>query len=685
MTKIHLLSESLINKIAAGEVIERPASVIKELVENSLDANSQNVKISIENSGFDFIEIVDDGDGISDVEKAILRHATSKLNDENDLYSINTLGFRGEALASICEIAKVEIITRTMNDSCASKTVIEGGKVISKTSCAGECGTIIRIRDIFYNTPARRKFLKSSEVEKRHCVETSMKLALCKPEIGIKLFSNDREVFSLRGQSNIKNKLIPVLGKEATRALIPISHKTDMFDISGFIAKPYITRNDKDKQFSIINERTVRSKIITQAVKDAFHTMLFLDKEPVFVIYVKLDPRTCDVNVHPTKYEIRIEHEKELYEAIMAACKKTFMEYTLIPDVEINANEYNATIDESISSNNADTKNILKEEQTVLKINKPTNMDLKNENSKNDENINHQNVQIIDENIITDTYQINDDESFNSVNIKNDNNTLTNNQNNNKNINNNNKKKKILNKNTSQLKNDIYTDESSKNDILSVDNNEHLTQSNISNTSNTSNISLSKKHNFKVKRVLGQIHKLYILVESIDGLLIIDQHAAEEKVLFEKYMKQFKDKSVIKQELLLPFIIELSQKDIDVLHNNIDVLISLGFEMQDFGNNEIRVDTIPQILGKLDKKFFEDTLSQLDKISKGQERDKVEHKIASMACRSAIKSGDELTIPYMKKLIDEMEMCDKPYSCPHGRPTIINITTNELEKKFKRK
>jgi DNA mismatch repair protein MutL len=608
-SKIKLLPESLINKIAAGEVIERPSSVIKELVENSIDAGSKNIIIKIKNGGKEYIEISDDGDGIDDVELAIMRHSTSKINSEEDLFNIHSLGFRGEALASITEISKTSIITKTKDNNVATKIEINGGKIISTGNHPREKGTTIIVENIFFNTPVRKKYLKGDEVEKRKCLEIITRLALSKPEVNIKLISEDKEIFNFVGQNNFENKLLNVFGTEITKSLIPINHKSEDFQISGFIAKPYVARNDKDKQFVIINNRFVKCKVVEDAIYDAYHTMLFLEKHPVFIIYININPKKIDVNVHPTKIEVRIENEDELHKEILLACKDSFVKNSLIPDIEVN-------IDENKTNLNFIRKEIKKELHEIKETYKQETLSpiIKEKETKNDE-----------------------------------------------------RKTKLNEEFEEKEENHIHYDEKIK-------------EINVGNEIIPNKV----KYDFGIKKILGQINKLYILCETSNGLLIIDQHAAEEKVLFEKFIEDYKNKKINTQELLNSQIIQVTPKEMELFFKYEQKLNQLGFVVEMFSDNEIRVRAIPEMFGKIKSDFFIDTLHELNNLENGIELKLVEERIAYSACRAAIKAGDELTIKQMEDLISKLEQIEKPFSCPHGRPTLIHIDYKELEKKFKR-
>lgn len=620
MTKneIKLLPEELINKIAAGEVIERPSSIVKELVENAIDAGATSITVRLKNGGMDQVIVTDNGNGISDVPKAILRHATSKIATDDDLFDISTLGFRGEALASICSVAKVMIRTKTA-DSDAFEYLIDRGELVNSLPCAHDKGTSIIVQDLFYNTPARKKYLKSRDVERRHCQEVFTKLILSAPHVSFKLFHDDRELIFVPSGDDFIQRLAMLFDTSLAKALIPVNYQDEYFTISGVVAKPYFVRRDKDQQFVLVNNRAIKSRAVDKGVYAGFHSLIFLERHPVFVLSVTLDPRLTDVNVHPSKDIIRIEHELELEQAIQEAVI-TALKTDLIPQVEIEtASPLSMSVNKKIRTADIETQTLLDKDS-------------------------------IDSNDLVD----------------NSNNTSASN---------------ITDNINSSL--NLYQSDLSSSDEITDYSSSKIVSDSFQEQSSTSDI--SKLHDFGILKILGQLDRLYILAHARNGLLLIDQHAAQERVLFEKFSTQLDNSKIPTQELLSSLFFTVSDRELEVYDKYKDDFSSLGFSIDKFGENELRVSSVPEIFRQVDVSFFLKLLADLDNLSSTLKQQDIYDKLASMSCRAAIKSGDELTIPQMYDLIRSMESCDSPFACPHGRPTIITITFEELEKKFKRR
>ena len=551
---VRILDEETINKIAAGEVIERPYSVVKELIENSIDANANNILIEVKNGGKDYIKVSDDGIGMSkkDTKLCYFKHATSKLND---LFNINTLGFRGEALSSIAAVSN--LIIKTNNNKESIKLEIEAGKIISESEVGMNQGTVIEVSDLFFNTPARKNYLKSKEQEFQKIQDIIIRYSFSNKNISFKLIHDDKEILSSPKTERLINKIVDIYGLDIARNLMEINEEK----IQGFIGKPYITKTDKSFQTLFINGRYVKNEVVSKAIQDAYRTLLFLDRHPVIILNIIIDFTKIDVNVHPSKDIIRLENEDEVYKLVFNAIRDTFKNNNLTPEVKLNK-----------SNRIVNKYEITKDTQTNLPV----------ENA-------------------TKKIQIKENQGFNSK-------------------------------------------------IGSV-------------------------------KVLDQLNKTYILAENDKGLLIIDQHAMQERINFEKLLDQYKNKKIETQQLLQPIIIELPQK----IFNNIKQynLKELGFDIDEYGNKTFIIRQIPKIILLRDKNSIINLLTDLENFDKINQ-DKIDEIVARVACRKSIKAGDELTLIEMNKLVKEINFCRDPYACPHGRPTMITITISELEKKFKR-
>ncbi|HIG95193.1 MAG TPA: DNA mismatch repair endonuclease MutL [Nanoarchaeota archaeon] len=571
---IKLLDNSIINKIAAGEVIERPASVVKELLENSFDSGADEIKIEIYDAGIKKIKISDNGSGMTKEDALISykRHTTSKIANEEDLFSINSLGFRGEALASIAEISNLKIITKTFDSSLGTFIEVEGGKLIKEEQIGCSNGTIIEVNDLFFNVPARKNFLKSNEIELSKIINIITKYALIKNDVSIKLIHNNKEILNSHKTNFLINNIIFVYGPEIAKDLINVNYEENGVIVKGYISKPVLTRADKSDQSLYVNKRYVKNNIISQAIYEAYKTLLFINRHPVFILEILIDPKEIDVNVHPAKTEIRIKKEELISGIIFNSIKNAFQNSNLI----VSASLENETNHKSIKK-----YEFAKDKQSVL--------------------------------------MVKDDSNYLSTNL--------------------------------------YSEKS------------NFTK---------------KKNIFENFYLLGQINKTYIIGENPEGLIVLDQHAAEERVNYEKFMNEKKSGAIKKQNLLTPRIIELTPVQYRAALNNKTFFESLGFNFDDFGNNSIKLTTIPEIFGRLKSTLLLDVINELVNL-KGKIVDKeIEERIIRFACRASVKAGEELTSVEMRQLIENLGKTDNPYSCPHGRPTLISFSIADLEKKFKR-
>ncbi|SEF47053.1 DNA mismatch repair protein MutL [Caloramator fervidus] len=604
MSKIRILDDDVISKIAAGEVIERPASVVKELVENSIDANSTNINIEIENGGITYIKVSDDGSGIEkdDVEIAFLRHTTSKIQNENDLYNIKTLGFRGEALASIAAVSKVEMITKTNKDIIGTRILVEGGEIIEKTECGSPNGTTIVVRELFFNTPVRLKFLKTPSREAMYVTETVQNLALSNENISFKYKNNGKLVLATKGDGILLNVIISLFGKQVKDNLLEVLYEEDCIKVRGYIGNNALGKSNRNFEFLFVNGRYVKNKIINSAIENVYKSYSTGDKFPFYVIKLEIDPQIIDVNVHPTKAEVKFQNEQQVYKIVYKAIQNAFQTINTIPQITFTPNVF---------------------------INKE-------DNKYND---------CIQKKI-----------EFNYE-------TLCENNN--------------YNKERFQIKEDTQNRYFANNFYEYFENKEKNIKT-MEIIDNSNNLLLPKLI------PVAQIHLTYIIAEGEKELYIIDQHAAHERILYEKYMDEYNNTSIQSQALLNPKIIELSNVEKQLVLENIKNFGKIGYVIEDFGGSSISIRSVPVIYGNPNYiELFYEVLNQVT-MNSNNFYNSIDKIIYTMACKSAVKSGDKLTYSEMNKLIEDLRKCKNPFSCPHGRPTIIKMAYEELEKKFRR-
>lgn len=624
MKRINLLDENTSNKIAAGEVVERPSSVVKELVENSIDANSKNITIEIEEGGKTLIKVVDDGDGIhpDDIKKAFLPHATSKIKHSEDIYKISTLGFRGEALPSIASVSKVNIKSRIEIEDFGKELIIEAGEIIGDSECGINKGTTIEVRDIFYNVPARKKFLKTTSRESSIINDIINRIAISNPNISFKLFNNGKKVLQTYGTGNLKDTVRAIYGKNISENLIYFENAEDTITVYGYIGKEEIARGSRNNQTIFVNGRYIKHKTIVAAVENAFKSFSTCNKFPFFILFIEVYPEFVDVNIHPTKAEIKFEDDrlifKKVFDSVHSALKKDVFDYFELPEENITKPE------EKVQKLEFDIEPSTKDEKVYVSL----PIDLKNERIIDNEPI------IIKEERFSKSYD--------------------------------NPKKEI--KEQEESCNSLKIRE--ENDVVDTKNNKELE---------------AKTPKFPPIRIIGQFNKTYIIGEYDQTLYLIDQHAAHEKILFEKYLKSIENDDLIVQPLLLPIIIDLSIDDYCVYQENSEVFKNAGFTLEEFGGNSLSLKEVPYFLGKTEtKSLLISMIDNLREMGSGKTTEIKYNKIATMACKAAVKGNDELTIDEMIKLVETLRYIDDPFNCPHGRPTIIKMTNYELEKKFRR-
>lgn len=628
--QISVLDQNTIDKIAAGEVVERPASVVKELVENAIDAGASAVTVEIKEGGISFIRITDNGSGIEkeQVPLAFLRHATSKIQGVDDLLRISSLGFRGEALSSIAAVSQVELITKPHEQLIGVRYLIEGGQEKGMEEIGAPDGTTFLIRNLFYNTPARAKFLKTPTTEAGYISSFIEQLALSHPHISFKYMQNGQTKLHTSGNNNLKEVIYQIYGRDITKELIEI-HTSDAsgdFQIHGFIGKPVISRGNRNFENYYVNGRYVKSKIIMKAIEDAYHTFMMQHKYPFTSLYLTINGEDVDINVHPTKMEVRFSHQEQVYKNVYKAVLDGLSHRELIPVVTIKEPD-------------------LKSEKDTLP-NKPRQPIHTPEPFENKRRILEQTQKIPVQETPIPKAPIRETPVYH---------------------------KSAKKDNTPQEKVPVINEDPQK-----------KTEQKPEQMKLFDGILLSpdaKKHH----KIIGQVFDTYWLVQMEDKLYIIDQHAAHEKVLYERIVKEMKDRKVTSQLLSPPLIISLNLQECDKLNTYMHVFTSLGFEIEVFGGQEYSIRAVPQNLyGLTQEDFFIEILDQLEETPIAKAPDVLSDRMATMACKAAVKGNQKLSSQEAIALIDELLTLDNPYNCPHGRPTIISMTKYELEKKFKR-
>ena len=665
MKRINILDEHTSNKIAAGEVVERPSSVVKELVENSIDANSKNITVEIEDGGISTIRVIDDGVGVHnlDIEKAFMPHATSKIKNVEDIYSINTLGFRGEALPSIASVSKLTFRSKPAECDFGKELVLEAGEKVSLNDFGMNNGSYMEVKDLFYNVPARRKFLKSTSREGSLINDIILRVALSNPNISFKLFNNGKKTLHTYGDGNLLNAIRTIYGKNISEHVLPFNYEDDYLKVHGYIGKEIIARGSRNNESIFVNNRYIKNKTIVAAVENAFKSFSTISKFPFFVLFIDLPPEDIDVNIHPTKAEIKFKDERIVYKRVFDTVHHALKEDIFNSFAETKKSEPTETIEE--------IKLDLDNNYINDKIDEPL-IQNKVEPSINDI---YNNITVHDvakeEELYNRLKEINKNKSISSINnFINDDNEKYNssfNENNIVNPDNNNGNSHISNINSQFSSSDITYD-NTQNQAIS-----------------TESIKSESKAKFPDLRIIGQFNKTYILAEYADTLYIIDQHAAHEKILYEKYSKDIENGEIVVQQLLLPCLIDLSLDDYECYNENKDIFINSGFVIEEFGGNTISLKEVPYFLGKLDaKNFLLSIIDNLKNLGSGKTVEVKLNKIATMACKAAVKANDYLTQLEMEKLISDLRYIDNPFNCPHGRPIIIKFTEYELDKKFRR-
>lgn len=677
MGSIVLLDDLTINQIAAGEVIERPANVVKELVENSLDANATSVSVEIENGGITYMRITDNGKGIEpdDIDLAFERHATSKIRRAEDLVRVSTMGFRGEALASIAAIAKVEMVTRTKNNETGTKVIVEGGNILSKEECGAPIGTTITIRELFYNTPVRYKFLKKDFTEGGYIETAVERIALIHPEVGFKLINNKKEVLHTSGNGNMTDVVYNVFGKDIASNLVDVNFQYENIRVTGVVGKPEIARSNRSNQMFYVNGRFIKDKTLSAAAEEAYRTMIPHGKFGFCILNINIPPEQVDVNVHPAKLEVRFSEEGKVFKAIHYAIKNTLLGVDLVredddnnyvPDVKNITSEDSSKNTDTFGSKVVPISENVAPKRTLFDIFK----------GKQEKNNTVKEEELKDNEYIIEVTQKEGKEKKSFMN-----NLTTNSE------------SKITRpieiKNPEEIENlhklETNTETNEDANVESKDTNNTITDEGQVNTFFEKDF--SDKAPIPEYKILGVAFDTYILLQMDEDIYILDQHAAHERVLYEKIKENFyRSGGKEVQMLLLPDILEVSKRDMHMIKDHIDLFEQAGFALEEFGENTIKINGVPVICYEMDTKaLFMDILDGIDITTRTNKQDIEEKFIATVACKAAVKANMKLDEREIRGLLDQMLLLDNPFTCPHGRPTAIRITKYEIEKKFGRR
>ena len=769
MGNIVLLDDLTINKIAAGEVIERPASVVKELVENSIDAGATVINVEIKNGGISYIRVSDNGKGFwpDDMEIAFERHATSKIRQATDLEIVKTMGFRGEALASIAAISKVELVSRREECDIGYKICVEGGNITNKIEAGCPKGSTITITDLFFNTPVRYKFLKKDFTEAGYIEDVITRIALANPQIAIKLINTGKTIIQTPGNGDKKAVIYSIFGKDIAENILEVDYQYDDIKVTGVVGKPIISRSNRANQIFFVNKRYVKDKVLTSAAEQAFKGMITIGKYGFVILNLDMNPQKVDVNVHPAKLEVRFEEENKVFKAVYHAIKETLLKSDLVgnPDRtdELREETEQTKLNNSFGLNNVNVQNEKskfvfghsnfenkfsnKEEikplenadipKTDIKDTK-TNFDAldnnflaqiyaerqslkskeNNLNSQTNENIDkEEKVNTENETNSNSKYNFNDDTAVITTmgNIKNLDDMQT------KSIDTNEVNQKFLEsiKKLDDLPETMVKDEKlpeiekklsfdemyertfgrkieeAQAERLKEEQEEYRSSlgevtTGISPLSKTENISVFKdleKNATPLYKFIGIAFSTYIIIQMKEDMYIIDQHAAHERIMYEKVKANYyNDKEKDSQLMLLPDIITLSHKEMDIAKENMEMFRKAGFTLEEFGENTIKLTGVPDMCLDLDtKELFLETLDEINTVARTAKQEKEEKFIATVACKAAVKAHMALTKEEVEKLMAQLLVLPNPFTCPHGRPTAIKMSKTDIEKKFSRR
>ena len=720
MGNIVLLDDLTINKIAAGEVIERPASVVKEMVENSIDAGATAITVEIKNGGISFIRITDNGKGIAkdDTEIAFERHATSKIRTANDIETIHSMGFRGEALASIAAVANVELVTKTEKDEIGTRVVVEAGKVLEHEEIGCKTGTSITVKNLFFNTPVRYKFLKKDFTESGYIEDAITRLALVNPHIAFKLINSGKTIIQTNGNGDVQAVIYGIYGKNIAENVLKVDYTYEDIHITGVIGKPEIARSNRSNQLFFVNNRYVKDKALSGAIEKAFKGLLTIGKYAFSILNIDMDPAKVDVNVHPAKLEVRFADDSKIFKSVYHAVNDTLLKNDLIKGSEkpeegfvntqntslfgnrvsptteaLQKNRFNGLLElqrkikEDIEKSKAELNSKSEEENkllnTVKNIENPlenkasnveeTKQDIKVEETEAPKDITPEEPKIKIEQLEEASKEIDKQiENIANENIK-----------------------ETPKTSFDEMYFKIFGtkppkpegNEDSNKDENEIEDSAHLLKPNeVENTNLFDNIEDDYKYKPQYKFV-GIVFNTYIIFEMDNEMYIMDQHAAHERIMFEKVKKNYySDEAKDSQLMLLPDIITLTHKEMDIAKENMDLFRKAGFIIDEFGENTIKISGTPSICVDLNtRELFLETLDEINAVARTAKQEKENRFLATIACKSAVKAHMVLTKEEVESLMDELLKLTNPFTCPHGRPTVIKMSKYEIERKFERK
>ena len=695
MGKIALLDKNTIDKIAAGEVVERPASVVKELTENAIDAGANMITVELKEGGSGLVRITDNGSGIAtdDVKTAFLRHSTSKIRTVEDLLTAGSLGFRGEALSSISAVAQVELVTKTKDSFVGTRYVIEGGTELTMEEAGCPDGTTFLIRNLFYNVPARRKFLKSAMTEAGLCSDLMQRMALSRPEIAYKFINNGKIVLQTPGNGNLKEVIYQIYGREITANLLEVKHIEESagIQVTGFIGKPIVSRGNRNYENYFINGRYIKSSVVSKAIEEAYRSYMMQHKYPFTALHISMDTAMLDVNVHPTKLEVRFSDSEAVYYAVYHAVKETLAGKNMIPQVGFGKEEKSTPVvlpkreaepeqfETRRMAQQAEKKPLEQSNQVVQPVQMANTQTAGNHASAVE-------AVMVKEDAALYEVRKSDERKQNSTKVEHEDIT---------------REEEIK----EVRKPDDTAESEDRQAILP-----QLQKSEAKQYEAQPSVkpefrqeaaqhpkepvyvqkqmelpNLLSDENKKEYRIIGQLFLTYWLIEMDGQLFMIDQHAAHEKILFEQTMKRIRDKEMLTQQIAPPYIASLSIREEEVLKEQGEVLRHLGFEFEHFGGRDYKVTGVPtDLCGLTGGELFLQLLDELVAEKLHGSPELLVEKVASMSCKAAVKGNQVLSEPEAKAMIDLLLTLDNPYHCPHGRPTTISMSKQEIEKKFKR-
>ena len=716
MGNIVLLDELTINKIAAGEVIERPASVVKEMVENSIDAGATSITVEIKNGGISFIRITDNGKGIAkdDTEIAFERHATSKIRQASDIETIHSMGFRGEALASIAAVANVELVTKTAEDEIGTRVVVEAGKILEHEEIGCKTGTSITVKNLFFNTPVRYKFLKKDFTESGYIEDAITRLALVNPNIAFKLINSGKVIIQTNGNGDVQAVIYGIYGKNIAENVLKVDYTYEDIHITGVIGKPEIARSNRSNQLFFVNNRYVKDKTLSGAIEKAFKGLLTIGKYAFSILNIEMDPAKVDVNVHPAKLEVRFSDESKIFKAVYHAVNDTLLKNDLIKNSDKAEEGFkNPAINTSLFGNrtSSTTQELQKNRfNSLLELQKKIKEDLEKNKEElkvkaEEENKLLNSVKDIDKTEKDKSTNINIQDvklepSVEKIETKQEEPKLK--------VEELEKASKEIDKQIENIANEnikekpktsfdemyfkIFGTKPPKPEEEEKDENEIEDSSDLLQTNEVENTNLfdNVEDDYKYKpqyKFIGIVFNTYIIFEMNDEMYIMDQHAAHERIMFEKVKKNYySDESKDSQLMLLPDIITLTHKEMDIARENMDLFRKAGFIIEEFGENTVKISGTPSICIDLDtRELFLETLDEINSVARTAKQEKENKFLATIACKAAVKAHMVLTKEEVESLMDELLKLTNPFTCPHGRPTVIKMSKYEIERKFERK